>query len=81
MADAQINSPTTTDYSQLTQARVPLEDAAEAFATKDASGRIPIVLVPQHMNRIRNDIVLSAVAILVGGIAIGMLLSLLWLSC
>ncbi len=75
MADAQIYSPTTTEYGQLTQARVPLEDAAEAFSTKDASGRIPIVLVPQHMNRIRNDIVLAAVAILVGGIATGMLIN------
>jgi len=62
-------------YGQLTQARVPLEDAGEAFATRDASGRIPIVLVPQHMNRIRNDIVLAGGAILIGGIAVGMLIN------
>jgi len=62
-------------FGQLTQARVPLEDAAEAFATRDASGRIPIVLVPQHMNRIRNDVVLAGGAILIGGIAVGMLIN------
>jgi preprotein translocase subunit SecY len=33
-------------YTQLTQVRVPLDEAGEAFATRDASGRIPIVLIP-----------------------------------
>ena len=73
MAEEPIIDQMTPEYGQLTQARVPLEDAVEAFATKDASGRIPIVLVPKYMNRIRNDIVLAGAAVLIGGILIGML--------
>jgi regulator of protease activity HflC (stomatin/prohibitin superfamily) len=71
MAEEQQLDQATIEYGQLTQARVPLEDAAEAFSTKDSSGRIPIVLVPKHMNRIRNDIVIAAVVVLIGGITLG----------
>lgn len=74
MADEQQIDQTTSSFGQLTQARVPLEDAADAFATRDASGRIPIVLVPKHSNRIRNDVVLAALIVLFGGIALGLLL-------
>lgn len=75
MADEQGLDHATLEFGQLTQARVPLEDSAEAFSTRDASGRIPIVLVPKHMNRIRNDIVLTAIIILVGGITVGVLVN------
>jgi regulator of protease activity HflC (stomatin/prohibitin superfamily) len=61
-------------YSQLTEVRVPLEDAADAFAMRDASGRIPIILIPKQMNRIRNEIVLAAVFVLAFGIIGGILL-------
>ncbi|HET6444116.1 MAG TPA: SPFH domain-containing protein [candidate division Zixibacteria bacterium] len=74
MADEQFVEQANLEYGQLTQARVPLEDAAEAFASKDSSGRIPIVLVPKYTNRIRNDVVVTAVVILIGGITIGYLL-------
>lgn len=74
MADEQFLEQANLEFGQLTQARVPLENAAEAFSTRDSSGRIPIVLVPKHMNRIRNDIVVAAVIILIGGITIGILL-------
>lgn len=74
MADERQLDQATVEYGQLTQARVPLEDAAEAFSSKDASGRIPIVLVPKHMNRIRNDIVIAALVVLIGGITLGALL-------
>ena len=50
------------DHTQLTQSKVPLEDAADAFSTRDESGKIPIVIIPKHLNRIRNDLVIAAVA-------------------
>ena len=53
--------------AQLTQLRVPLEDAAEVLATPDASGRLPIVLLPAHALRIRNGPVIAGIiAVLVG---------------
>ena len=59
-------SPVTT-YLQLTQARVDLEDAGEAFTVPDASGRLPIVLLPKQPFRIRNEFVIAgAIAIVVG---------------
>jgi len=73
MAEEPRSDQSNLEFGQLTQARVPLEDAAEAFSTRDASGRIPIVLVPKHMNRIRNDIVLAALVVLFAGITVGMI--------
>jgi regulator of protease activity HflC (stomatin/prohibitin superfamily) len=58
------------NYTQLTQVRVPLEDADEAFSTRDASGRIPIVVIPLKPNRIRNEFVgIGLIAIVVGILA------------
>ncbi len=50
---------------QLTQVRVPLDDAAEAMATPDATGRLPIVVVPTHPFRIRNELVIAGAIVLV----------------
>ena len=50
---------------QLTQVRVPLDEAAEAMATPDATGRLPIVVVPAHPLRIRNELVIAGVIVLV----------------
>jgi len=61
-------------YSQLTQIRVPLEDAAIAFTSRDEDGMLPIILIPTQLLRIRNELVITAVAILVGGILLGILL-------
>jgi regulator of protease activity HflC (stomatin/prohibitin superfamily) len=62
------------EYTQLTQVQVPLEDAADAFTMRDSSGRIPIIVIPKHLNRIRNEIILAALFVLafgtVGGIFI-----------
>lgn len=44
--------------NQLIQAKVPLEDVDDAFSMRDAGGRIPIVIVPTRLLRIRNDFVL-----------------------
>lgn len=54
------------EYSQLYQARVPLDEAGDAFNTRDASGRIPIVIIPKRLSRIRNELVTGSVLVLVG---------------
>ncbi|HET9223214.1 MAG TPA: SPFH domain-containing protein [Roseiflexaceae bacterium] len=59
---------------QLTQVRVPLDDAAIAFSTRDASGRTPIVVQTERQNRVRNDFMLAAVIVLVAGFVAGNLL-------
>jgi regulator of protease activity HflC (stomatin/prohibitin superfamily) len=46
---------------QLTQARVPLDEAGEAFTVPDASGRLPIVVLPKQPFRIRNGFVIAGV--------------------
>jgi len=54
--------------TQLTQVRVPLRDAAQALATPDASGRPPIVVLPQQAFRVRNELVTAGIAVLVAGL-------------
>lgn len=71
MLDDQLDPNTETDileYTQLTQVHVPLEDAADAFTMRDASGRIPIIVIPKHLNRMRNEIILAALFVLAIGI-------------
>jgi regulator of protease activity HflC (stomatin/prohibitin superfamily) len=56
-------------FQQLTQARVPLEDAGQAFSVPDANGRLPIVVLPEHPFRVRMEFVIGgAIAIVVGTI-------------
>ncbi|GAB4425035.1 MAG: hypothetical protein Kow0031_04360 [Anaerolineae bacterium] len=74
MAEEQLLPGTEIEYTQLTQARVPLDDAAEAFAVRDETGRIPIVVIPQRLNRIRNELVLLGGAFIIGAILVGMFL-------
>jgi regulator of protease activity HflC (stomatin/prohibitin superfamily) len=73
MADESTQTETEVAYTQLTQVRVPLEQAGEAFATRDTSGRIPIVLIPKQLNRIRNEPVIAGVVVLLGAILIHLL--------
>jgi regulator of protease activity HflC (stomatin/prohibitin superfamily) len=54
--------------TQLTQTRVPLEDAGEAFTVPDASGRLPIVVLPEQPFRIKNEFVIAGVIAVVVGI-------------
>lgn len=61
---------------QLIQVRVPLDDAGDAFAAKDAGGRIPIVVLTTRQNRIRNEFVVLAIVVLIGGLVAGMLFNL-----
>ncbi len=66
--DESLQDTDVPEYSQLTQVRVPLDEAAEAFATRDASGRIPIIIIPKQQNRVRNEFVLAAAVILALGV-------------
>jgi regulator of protease activity HflC (stomatin/prohibitin superfamily) len=68
MAVDQSSGALAPDYTQLTSARVPLDQAADAFVNPDASGRTPIVVLTQRQNRIGNLPLLICVVILIGGI-------------
>ena len=73
MADEQVTTVMAQAETQLTQARVHLDEAADVFAMRDASGRIPIVVVPALLNRVRNELVASALVVLAIGIGAGVL--------
>jgi regulator of protease activity HflC (stomatin/prohibitin superfamily) len=73
MADESTQNETEVAYTQLTQVRVPLEEAGDAFGTRDASGRIPIVLIPAQLNRVRNELVIAGVVVLLGAILVHLL--------
>jgi regulator of protease activity HflC (stomatin/prohibitin superfamily) len=53
---------------QLTQARVPLDQAGDALMARDASGRIPIVVVPRRSGRVNPLLAGAGVAGIVGGL-------------
>jgi regulator of protease activity HflC (stomatin/prohibitin superfamily) len=50
---------------QLTQARVPLDRAGDAFAQPDASGRLPIVVQPQRLVRVNLPLTVGGVVAIV----------------
>jgi regulator of protease activity HflC (stomatin/prohibitin superfamily) len=60
---------------QLTQVRVPLQDAAEALSTADAAGRLPIIVLPQQALRIRNELVIGGVIVAVLGLVLDLQLA------
>ncbi len=68
MAVDQSSGAIPPDYTQLTSVRVPLDQAADALVSPDASGRTPIVVLTRRQNRISNVSLLIAVLILAGGI-------------
>jgi regulator of protease activity HflC (stomatin/prohibitin superfamily) len=71
MEDEPIPSPLPpSDFTQLTQERVPLEEAADAFTQRDANGRIPIIIVPSQLNRVRNEVVLIAVLMFIAAFVV-----------
>src|SRR5512143_904348 len=53
---------------QLTQARVPLEEAGDALMVRDASGRIPIVVVPKRSGRVNPWVALAGIIAIAGGL-------------
>ena len=54
MAVDQSSGAFAPDDPQLTSVRVPLDQAADAFVSPDASGRTPIVVLTSRQNRIGN---------------------------
>jgi regulator of protease activity HflC (stomatin/prohibitin superfamily) len=72
---AATTTTTGASYLQLTQTRVPLEDAGEAFTVADASGRLPIVVLPKQPFRIRNEFVLAGVIAIVIGLVFDLALT------
>ena len=66
------------EYTQLIQARVPLDQAAQVFAMRDATGRIPIAVVPEHLNRTRNGMTTLGIILVVAGMAAGPFLPNAW---
>jgi regulator of protease activity HflC (stomatin/prohibitin superfamily) len=73
MAVDQTRVSSVADYTQLSSVRVPLDNASDALANQDASGRTPIVVLTQRQNRVSNTFLLLAVIILAGGILWGVL--------
>ena len=61
---------------QLTQVRVPLDDAAEALSTQDEAGRLPIVVLPKQAYRIRNGFVGAGLLLVLGGLVFDVTLPL-----
>jgi regulator of protease activity HflC (stomatin/prohibitin superfamily) len=68
--------PATTMAIQLTQVRVPLDEAAEALSTQDEAGRLPIVVLPKQAYRIRNGFVLAGIIAILGGFIVDVTLPL-----
>lgn len=60
--------PFATEAPQLTQVRVPLERAAEAFSTRDENGRIPIVVICEREIRVLSSLLMAAGLVIVAGI-------------
>ena len=61
---------------QLTQVRVPLDEAAEALSTQDEAGRLPIVVLPNQAYRIRNGFVGAGLLLVLGGLVFDVTLPL-----
>lgn len=77
MATEQPMAPSE-EYGQLEQVKVPLEQAADAFMKRDSSGRMPIVVVPERPNRIRNNLVMAGVLMLAASWLAGVLVIPFW---
>ena len=73
MAIDQQSVSTAPGEVQLTSARVPLDQAADAFVSPDANGRTPIVVLTQRQGRISNVPMLIGVVVLIGGVLWGAL--------
>jgi len=66
--------------TQLTQARVPLDEAGDALATPEANGRTPIVVLTVRSNRIVNSLVIAGVAVLLLGLTFGVASNNVWIG-
>src|SRR3954452_15779587 len=59
---------------QLVQLRVPLDQAADAFAQPDRQGRTPIVVMPLTPSRVQRELLVTGVA----AVAVGLLVMTLF---
>jgi len=64
MSEQTISGQPNSSNGQLTQVRVPLEDAAFAFSQRDETGRLPIIVLPRRVSRIQVALILYAAIIL-----------------
>lgn len=64
---------------QLAQVRVPLDSAADAFATRDAWGRVPITIVPARSTHIRTTLIVAALSIIVAAAVAQSILAIWWI--
>lgn len=60
--------PPTSTPVQLTQVRVPLNEAPEAFETPDAAGRLPIVLLGGPRGAILREVILVGILLIFSGL-------------
>jgi regulator of protease activity HflC (stomatin/prohibitin superfamily) len=58
-------------YSQLTTAQVPIEEADAAFSTRTPEGQLPVIVIPTRASRIRNEFILIGALALIGGLVGG----------
>lgn len=63
------------EHSQLYQIRVPLDEATNAFNTRDVAGRFPIVVISERPNRINNELVWVGLGIIAAAILASILLN------
>jgi regulator of protease activity HflC (stomatin/prohibitin superfamily) len=66
--DGDVSVVTAPSYVQLTQKRVALRRAAEAFATPDDAGRYPIVVLIKSGGRFQTEVLLVAGAVAVAAV-------------
>ncbi|NJP06814.1 MAG: hypothetical protein HC837_14965 [Chloroflexaceae bacterium] len=75
MDDREDMPMSTETLVQLSQVRVPLEQASEVFVTEDASGRIPIVVMTRRQSRIRTAILIVGAALIAASIGSGFVIN------
>lgn len=68
MAEQQDTIPPDQISPLLTQRSVPLNEARDAFTTRDSSGRIPIVLVTHRQAILHPFFLLVAIAVIIAGV-------------
>jgi regulator of protease activity HflC (stomatin/prohibitin superfamily) len=68
------------DPIQLVQLKVPLDSAADAFATRDAWGRIPIAIIPTRLSHIRKDHMVAAIGFAILAVLAQNALSTWWIA-
>ncbi len=79
MSDQTVPDQPAGSYGQLTQVRVPLEDAAVAFSQRDENGRLPIIVIPRRVSRIQAALIIYGAIVLVAGLLLGDPLNSAWL--